>query len=74
MGPDAGGDTYAFGFVDGVTADGVRYISRDGDGPGANGTLRIFPGSHVIIAVLCNTDPPAAEDIARFIGERLPKE
>jgi CubicO group peptidase (beta-lactamase class C family) len=74
LGPEAGGDSYAYGFVDGATADGTRYIGRDGAGPGMNSALRILPGAKTIVAVLCNTDPAPAENIARFISDRLPKE
>ena len=37
-----------------------------------NGELRIYPESGCTIAVLANLDPPAAGEIAAFIGERLP--
>jgi hypothetical protein len=37
-----------------------------------NGDLRIYPESGYTVAVLANLDPPAATEISRFIGDRLP--
>jgi hypothetical protein len=40
--------------------------------PGMNGMLRIYPTSGYVVAVLANLDPPSAQEIAVFIGDRLP--
>jgi flagellar motility protein MotE (MotC chaperone) len=37
-----------------------------------NGDLEIYPQSGYVVAVLANMDPPAAQQIAGFIGNRLP--
>ena len=37
-----------------------------------NGELKICPASGYVIAVLANTDPPAASRVADFITNRLP--
>jgi hypothetical protein len=37
-----------------------------------NGDLRIYPQSGYVIAVLANLDPPAANRVSQFIGDRLP--
>jgi CubicO group peptidase (beta-lactamase class C family) len=65
-----GNEQYAFGFGDHDT--GVRWFGHGGGAPGMNGMLRIYPGSGYVVAVLANLDPPAAEQIAAFIGDRLP--
>ncbi len=66
-----GGGKYAYGFGD-REDDGVRWFGHGGGAPGMNGALRIYPGSGYVIAVLANLDPSAAEQIATFIGDRLP--
>jgi D-alanyl-D-alanine carboxypeptidase len=65
------GNKYAFGFMDNVE-DGVRWYGHGGGAPGMNGDLRIFPQSGYVIAALANLDPPAAERIASYAGQRLP--
>jgi hypothetical protein len=66
------GIKYAFGFEDELTRDGVRCYGHGGGSPGMNGRLSVFPGSNYIVVALANLDPPAADDIARFIRDRLP--
>jgi CubicO group peptidase (beta-lactamase class C family) len=63
---------YAFGFEDQRIPDGVRFFGHGGGSPGMNGRLSIFPTSHYVVVVLANLDPPAADSMARFIGDRLP--
>ena len=36
-----------------------------------NGVLWIYPESGVVIVVLANMDPPAAQDVGRFIEAQL---
>jgi D-alanyl-D-alanine carboxypeptidase len=66
------GTKYAFGFEEEITPDGVRLVGHGGGSPGMNGRLSIFPVSGYVVVVLANLDPPAADNIARFIGDRLP--
>jgi D-alanyl-D-alanine carboxypeptidase len=68
---DAFGARYAYGFID-RTTDGVRSIGHGGGAPGMNGDLLIFPGSGYVVAVLANQDPPAAQRISDFAGNRVP--
>jgi D-alanyl-D-alanine carboxypeptidase len=68
------GTRYAFGFEDETTPDGVRIVGHGGGAPGINGRLAIFPASGYVVVTLANLDPPAADNLARFIGERLPVE
>jgi CubicO group peptidase (beta-lactamase class C family) len=63
---------YAYGFEDQTTPDGIRYYGHGGGAPGINGRLMIFPDSGYTVVVLSNLDPPSADNIARFIRERLP--
>ena len=66
-----GGSKYAYGFDD-RTEGGVRSFGHGGGAPGMNGELRIYPQSGYVVAVLANLDPPAATQLAEFIGSRLP--
>jgi D-alanyl-D-alanine carboxypeptidase len=63
---------YAYGFSDVRSQDGVRSIGHNGGAPGMNGELRILPESGYVVAVLANRDPPAAQMLIQFIGDRLP--
>ncbi len=65
------GHMYAYGFHD-IQEAGVREIGHNGGGPGINASLAIYPESGYEVAVLANLDPPAAENLANFIGARLP--
>jgi hypothetical protein len=38
-----------------------------------NGDLAICPTAGYVVAVLANTDPPAAGQISQFITNRLPE-
>ena len=62
---------YAFGFEDETTPRGTRRIGHGGGAPGMNGVLWIYPESGVVIVVLANMDPPAAQDVGRFIEAQL---
>jgi len=66
------GEKYAYGFMD-RKSNGVRSYGHGGGAPGMNGELEIFPQSGYVVAVLANLDPPSAERIAFFIGNRLPE-
>ena len=67
-----GGAKYAYGFMD-QTSGGVRSYGHGGGAPGMNGDLTIYPQSGYVVSVLANIDPPAAQRIANFIGNRLPE-
>ncbi len=66
------GEKYAYGFMD-RTEGGVRTFGHGGGAPGMNGDLRICPTSGYVVVVLANLDPPAAQHIADFAGNRLPE-
>ncbi|MBX9600667.1 MAG: beta-lactamase family protein [Bryobacteraceae bacterium] len=66
-----GADKYAYGFIEG-NQGGVRTVGHGGGAPGINGNLIIMPESGYVIAVLGNLEPPAAEQVSRFIADRLP--
>ena len=67
----AGGRRYAYGFGDGMI-NGTRCFGHNGGAPGMNGDLAICPGNHVVVAVLANMDPGAAQNMSDFITNRLP--
>jgi CubicO group peptidase (beta-lactamase class C family) len=67
------GARYAYGFGD-VTEGGVRYFGHSGGAPGMNGDLRIYPDSGQVVIVLSNLDPPSAQRLAAFVGNRIPVE
>jgi D-alanyl-D-alanine carboxypeptidase len=69
-----GASKYGYGFVDEVSADGVRCFGHGGGAPGMNGDLKICPQSGYVIAVLANLDPEAAGHASDFITARLPKD
>jgi len=66
-----GGMKYAYGFGD-RTEGGARSFGHGGGAPGINGDLEIYPQSGYVVVVLANIDPPAAQQLAEFIGSRLP--
>jgi CubicO group peptidase (beta-lactamase class C family) len=66
------GVKYAYGFEDELTSDGVRRVGHGGGSSGMNGMLSIYPASQYVVVVLANRDPPAAQEVAQFIGNRLP--
>ncbi|HKO62412.1 MAG TPA: serine hydrolase domain-containing protein [Pyrinomonadaceae bacterium] len=65
------GSKYAYGFMDQMI-NGTRCFGHGGGAPGMNGELKICPAPGYVIAVLANTDPPAASRVADFITNRLP--
>lgn len=69
---DTGRGKYAYGFENNPSGD-VRWFGHGGGAPGVNGALRIYPDSGYVVAVLANLDPPAAEEVSQFIGDRLPR-
>jgi len=68
----APGMRYAYGFGDQML-NGTRCFGHNGGAPGMNGSLSICPEAGYVVAVLANMDPPAADHIAQFITNRLPK-
>jgi CubicO group peptidase (beta-lactamase class C family) len=66
------GGRYAYGFAERLLG-GTRSVGHGGGAPGMNGELVICPQTGVTIAVLANMDPPAAQRVVDFIGNRLPE-
>jgi len=62
---------YAYGFEERIPPDGIRSIGHGGGAPGMNASFTIFPDTGYTIIVLANQDPPAADEISRFIKMRL---
>lgn len=63
------GSRYTLGFQ-----DGDLWFGHAGREDGINAELRIYPKSGYIVSVMANLDPPAASDLAEYIGARLPEE
>jgi CubicO group peptidase (beta-lactamase class C family) len=61
-GPEPG---YAYGF-DAQTFRGERWFGHGGGFDGINSSLVVFPESGLVIAVMSNLDPPAAERVALY--------
>ena len=66
------GGRYAYGFEDARDADGNGWVGHGGGALGMNGDLRIYPKSGYVVAVLANSDPPAAQRISEYLDPRLP--
>ncbi len=64
------GSKYAHGFQD-ERKDGLGAVGHSGGAPGMNGSLRIYPRSGYVLAVLSNLDPPAAQEFSGFVDLRL---
>jgi D-alanyl-D-alanine carboxypeptidase len=62
---------YAYGFIDRVVG-GRRFVGHGGGAPGMNGDLAFEPDGGYVVVVLSNLDPPAAQQMAAFILNRLP--
>ena len=65
------GFSYAYGFIDRVVR-GRRFVGHGGGAPGMNGELAFEPSGGYVVVVLSNFDPPAAQQVATFILNRLP--
>jgi len=64
---------YAYGFEERIDPEGIRSIGHGGGAPGINGSFAIFPDTGYTIIVMANLDPPAADEISRFIKMQLIK-
>jgi D-alanyl-D-alanine carboxypeptidase len=63
---------YAYGFIE-QRLGGMPSIGHGGNAPGMDGAFLIFPASGYVVAVLANLDAPAAQHVAEFIANRLPR-
>ena len=68
-GPEAN-DKYAYGFEDQRVA-GHRVVGHGGGAPGMNAGLDMYLDNGYTVVVLSNLNPPAAQQVARYIRERL---
>jgi D-alanyl-D-alanine carboxypeptidase len=64
-----GFEAYGFGVQ---TINGNQCFGHNGSSRGVNGDLEMCLGSTYTVVALANVDPPAAEQVARFIIGRLP--
>jgi len=62
---------YGFGFQLGGSGE-TRHFGHAGGAEGMNGALRIYPASGELVVALSNLDPPAAETLVEYYGNRMP--
>jgi CubicO group peptidase (beta-lactamase class C family) len=63
-------EKYAYGFEE-SQVDGKRVVGHGGGAPGMNANLDMYWDSGYTVVVLCNLDPPIAQQINRYIRERI---
>jgi D-alanyl-D-alanine carboxypeptidase len=68
--PNSADRKYAYGFED-DRATGHRVVGHSGGAPGMNGQLDVYLDNGYTVVVLANLDPPAAQNVAGYIRERL---
>jgi D-alanyl-D-alanine carboxypeptidase len=61
---------YAYGFEENFVS-GHRIVGHGGGAPGMNGMLDVLMDNGYTVVVLANLDPPAAQNVASYISERL---
>ncbi len=61
---------YAYGFEENFVS-GHRVVGHGGGAPGMNGMLDVLMDNGCTVVVLANLDPPAAQNVAAYISERL---
>ena len=61
---------YAYGFEEHFVS-GHRVVGHGGGAPGMNGMLDVLMDNGYTVVVLANLDPPAAQNVASYISERL---
>ncbi len=62
---------YGFGFQLGGEGT-TRHFGHVGGAEGMNGALRIYPATADVVIALSNMDPPAAESLVEYYGNRMP--
>jgi hypothetical protein len=62
---------YAYGFEDKDGRGGKRAVGHGGGAPGMNANLDMYWDSGYTVIVLCNLDPPIAQQVNRYIMERI---
>jgi CubicO group peptidase (beta-lactamase class C family) len=65
-----GDEKYAYGFEE-SHVDGKRVVGHGGGAPGMNANLDMYWDSGYTVVVLCNLDPPIAQQVNRYIRERI---
>jgi CubicO group peptidase (beta-lactamase class C family) len=66
----APGEKYAYGFEEHFV-EGKRVVGHGGGAPGMNCDLRMFWDSGYTVIVMSNFSPPIAQQISRYIEERI---
>ena len=63
-------EKYAYGFEE-SRVEGKRVVGHGGGAPGMNANLDMYWDSGYTVIVLCNLDPPIAQQVNRYIRERI---
>jgi CubicO group peptidase (beta-lactamase class C family) len=66
----APGEKYAYGFEERFV-EGKRVVGHGGGAPGMNCDLRMYWDSGYTVIVMSNFSPPVAQQISRYIEERI---
>jgi D-alanyl-D-alanine carboxypeptidase len=64
------GDKYAYGFSDSMV-DGKRVVGHNGGGPGISADMDMYWDSGYTVVVLANLDPRIADEVSRYIRDRI---
>lgn len=64
------GEKYAYGFEERFV-DGKRVVGHGGGAPGMNCDLRMYRDSGYTVIVMSNFSPPIAQQVSRYIEERI---
>lgn len=62
---------YGYGFQLGGQGE-TKHFGHVGGAEGMNGALRIYPATGDVVVALANMDPPAAETLVEYYGNRMP--
>lgn len=63
-------EKYAYGFEE-SRVEGKRVVGHGGGAPGMNANLDMYWDSGYTVIVLCNLDPPIAQQVNRYIRDRI---
>ena len=70
-GQDGPNHAYGYGFFVGMAGPN-RIVNHGGTGPGIDNAFDIYPDWDLIVVILSNQDPPAAQNIRQYLRDGLP--
>jgi CubicO group peptidase (beta-lactamase class C family) len=72
-GQDGPNHAYGYGFFVGTIGPN-RIVNHGGTGPGIDNAFDIYPDLHLIVVILSNQDPPAAQTLRQYLRDRIASE